>query len=82
MQHFLLFLLITESYAYSVGIRSTLDLVEGTIKKIPDIIPSGLELIQFSKNIVAGYPFDTVRLLNFVYFRELRNFLTTSIQFF
>lgn len=38
--------------------KSTVDIVSGVAKKIPDAIPSADAIFSASKNLIAGYPFE------------------------
>lgn len=67
MKYFLLFLLVSyyspaESLSLKNVGKSAIDVVKGVAEKIPDVIPSGEDLFQYGKNILAGYPFEKVSL--------------------
>lgn len=68
MKYFLLFLLIFKCYApiesfvlTNIG-KSVTGVTKGIAEKIPDVIPSPADLFQYSKNVIAGYPFEVVSL--------------------
>lgn len=43
--------------------KSATDVAKGVIEKIPDAIPSPEDLFQAGKNLIAGYPFEQVCVL-------------------
>lgn len=64
-----LFLIILVVYRFSIPIeslnladigKSATDVAKGVIEKIPDAIPSPEDFFQAGKNLIAGYPFETV----------------------
>lgn len=93
MKFCLVFLLIFTLYSPSESLnlrslgQSTVDVVTGVAKKIPDVIPSPEDLFQTGKNLIAGYPFEKVTILSsfFVgYFRNLmdsKTWLLTPVYF-
>lgn len=68
MKYFLLVLLVckfnapVESLSLKNIGKSAIDVVKGVAEKIPDVIPSGEDLFQYGKNIIAGYPFEKVNV--------------------
>lgn len=68
MKYFLLFLLVSfyapaDSLSLKNVGKSAIDVVLGVAEKIPDVIPSGEDLFQYGKNLLAGYPFEKVSFI-------------------
>lgn len=42
--------------------KAAVDVTKSVVEKIPDVIPSPSEFFEFSKNVIAGYPFELVSL--------------------
>lgn len=40
--------------------KSVVDVTKGVASKIPDVIPSPGAIFEYSKNVIAGYPFELV----------------------
>lgn len=68
MRIFLLCLLLLKLFSSSESInlknigKAAIDVTKGVAEKIPDVIPSPGEFFEYSKNVIAGYPFELVSL--------------------
>lgn len=40
--------------------KAAVDVTKSVAEKIPDVIPSPSEFFEYSKNVIAGYPFELV----------------------
>lgn len=84
MKYFLVFLVAFALYSPSESLnlknigKSAVDVVKGVVEKIPDAIPSTETLLQSSKNLIVGYPFEKVA--RFIFMNLSNNSLHSQVM--